>query len=93
MQAHACGHNPLQETNMTTDGARPMSQKRADALRQEWALLVKLGYASQWSPAQKMARRDEIIALLLQAGQAPPRALTQQELLISEDVLPPEGAQ
>jgi len=40
-----------------------------------------------------MARRDEIIALLLQAGQALPRALTQQELLISEDVLPPEGAQ
>jgi len=43
MQAHACGHNPLQETNMTTDGARPMSQKRADALRQEWALLLKCG--------------------------------------------------
>jgi len=28
---------------MTTDGARPMSQKRADALRQEWALLLKCG--------------------------------------------------
>ena len=78
---------------MTNDGAQPMSQKRADALRQEWALLLKCGYASQWSSAQKMARRDEIIALLLQAGQALPRALTQQELLISEDVLPPEGAQ
>ena len=68
---------------MTTDGAQPMSQKRADALRQEWALLLKLGYASQWTPAQKMARRDEIIVLLLQAGQALPRALTQQELLAS----------
>lgn len=31
---------------MTTDGAQPMSQKQADALRQEWALLLKLGYAS-----------------------------------------------
>ena len=93
MQAHACGHNPSREMNMTTDGAQPMSQKQADALRQEWALLLKMGYARQWSPAQKMARRDEIIALLLQAGQALPRALTQQELLTSEDVLPPEGAQ
>ena len=46
MQAHACGHNPSREMNMTNDGAQPMSQKRADALRQEWALLLKLGYAS-----------------------------------------------
>ena len=93
MQAHACGHNPSREMNMTTDGAQPMSQKQADALRQEWALLLKMGYASQWSPAQKMARRDEITALLLQAGQALPWALTQQELRISEDVLPPEVVQ
>ena len=68
---------------MTVNNAQPMSQKQADALRQEWALLLKLGYASQWTPAQKMARRDEITALLLQAGQALPRALTQQELLAS----------
>ena len=78
---------------MTANDAQPMSQKRADALRREWALLLKMGYASQWTPAQKMVRQDEIVALLLQAGQALPRALTQQELLISEDVLPPEGAQ
>ncbi len=76
---------------MTTDGAQPMSQKRADALRQEWALLLKMGYASQWTPAQKMARRDEITALLLQAGQALPRALTQQELLASVPIQSVEG--
>lgn len=78
---------------MTANHALPMSQKQADALRREWALLLKMGYASQWTSAQKMARQEEIATLLLQAGQAPPRALTQQELLISEDVLPPEGAQ
>jgi len=40
-----------------------------------------MGYASQWTPAQKMARQDEITALLLQAGQALPKALIRQELL------------
>ena len=83
MQARACDHNLLRETRVTTNNDQPMSQKQADALRQEWALLLKLGYASQWTPAQKMARQDEITALLLQAGQALPRALTQQEFLAS----------
>lgn len=78
---------------MTTDGAQPMSQKQADALRQEWALLLKMGYARQWTPAQKMARQDEITALLLQAGQALPRALTRQESRDREGVVPSEGAQ
>ena len=76
---------------MTVNNAQPMSQKQADALRQEWALLLKLGYASQWTPAQKMARRDEITALLLQAGQALPRALTRQELLASVPIRSVEG--
>ena len=57
--------------------------KQADALRREWALLLKMGYASQWTPAQKMARQDEIVALLLRSGQTLPRALTRQELLSS----------
>ena len=83
MQAHACDNNPSREMNMTANHALPMSQKQADALRREWALLLKMGYASQLTPAQKMARQDEIVALLLQAGQALPRALTRQELLAS----------
>jgi hypothetical protein len=66
---------------MTSDQAQPMSQQQADALRQEWSSLLKMGYASQWTPAQKMARQDEITALLLQAGQALPKALIRQELL------------
>lgn len=78
---------------MTSDQAQPMSQSQADALRQEWALLLKMGYASPWTPAQKMARQDEITALLLQAGQALPRALTQQEVLVSQDVFPPGAVQ
>lgn len=91
MQAHACGHDFLRKMYMTTDSALPMSQKQADALRQEWALLLKLGYASQWTPAQKIARQDEIATLLLQAGQALPRALTQQELLASVPIRSVEG--
>ena len=78
---------------MTANDAKPMSQKQADALRTEWALLLKLGYVSQWTPAQKMARQDEISALLLHAGQALPRALTWQEVLVNLDVVPPRGAQ
>ena len=78
---------------MTANDAQPMSQKRADALRREWRLLLKMGYASQWAPAQKMARQDEIVALLLQAGQALPRALTRQEVVVSMDVVLPRGAQ
>ena len=78
---------------MTANDAKPMSQKQADALRREWALLLKMGYASQWTPAQKMARQDEIVALLLQAGQALPRALTRQEVVVSMDVVLPRGAQ
>jgi len=50
---------------MTANHALPMSQKQADALRREWALLLKMGYASQWTPAQKMARQEEIATLLL----------------------------
>ena len=50
---------------MTANNAQPMSQKQADALRREWALLLKMGYASQWTPVQKMARQNEIVALLL----------------------------
>ena len=68
-----------------------MSQKQADALRREWALLLKLGYASQWTPAQKMARQVEIATLLLQAGQALPRGLTRQELLASVPIRNAEG--
>ena len=78
---------------MTANDAKPMSQKQADALRREWALLLKMGYASQWTPAQKMARQDEIVALMLQAGQALPRALTRQEVVVSMDVVLPRGAQ
>ena len=65
---------------MTANDAQPLSQRQADALRQEWALLLKMGCASQWTPAQKLARQDEITSLLLQAGQALPRGLTRQEL-------------
>lgn len=64
---HACDNNHFREMNMTANDAQPMSQKQADALRREWALLLKMGYASQWTPAQKMARQDEIVALLLRA--------------------------
>lgn len=91
MQAHACDNNPFREINMTVNDAQPMSQKQADALRREWALLLKLGYASQWTPAQKMARQDEIAALLLQAGQALPRAVTRQEELTSVPIRNAEG--
>ena len=76
---------------MTANSAQSMSQKQADALRREWALLLKMGYASQWAPVQKMARQDEIVALLLQAGQALPRALTRQELLASVLIRKAEG--
>ena len=78
---------------MTANDAQPLSQRQADALRQEWALLLKMGYASQWTPAQKLARQDEIAALLLHAGQALPRALTRQDVLVNVDVVPPRGAQ
>lgn len=54
----ARNHTTLQETKMPTINAKPMSQSQADALRGEWALLLKMGYASQWTPAQKMARQD-----------------------------------
>jgi hypothetical protein len=81
MQARAGGNIPLWEMKMTANNAQPMSQKQADGLRREWALLLKMGYASQWTPEQKMTRQDEIAALLQHAGQALPRALTRQELL------------
>jgi hypothetical protein len=77
--------------NMTANNAQPMSQKQADALRREWALLLKMGYASQWTPVQKMARQNEIVALLLQAGEALPQALTRQEMLASEPIRTAEG--
>ena len=76
---------------MTANNAQPMSQKQADALRREWALLLKMGYASQWTPVQKMARQNEIVALLLQAGEALPQALTRQEMLASEPIRTAEG--
>lgn len=76
---------------MTANDAQPMNQKQADALRREWALLLKLGYASQWTPAQKMARQDEIVALLLQAGEALPQALTRQEMQTSVPIRTAEG--
>ena len=91
MQAHACDNNPSREMNMTANDAQPMSQKQADALRREWALLLKMGYASQWTPVQKMARQNEIVALLLQAGEALPQALTRQEMLASEPIRTAEG--
>ena len=78
---------------MTANHTQPISQKQADGLRREWALLLKLGYASQWTPAQKMARQDEIAALLLQAGQALPRGLTRQEVLVNVDAALPGEAQ
>lgn len=93
MQAHACDNNPSREMNMTANDAQPMNQKQADALRREWALLLKMGYASQWTPAQKMARQEEIATLLLQAGQVLPRALTRQGELVNVDVAPPGEAQ
>ena len=76
---------------MTANHALPMSQKQADALRREWALLLKMGYASQWTPAQKMARQEEIATLLQQAGQALPRGMTRQELLASVPIRNAEG--
>ena len=76
---------------MNANNAQPMSQKQADALRREWALLLKMGYASQWTPVQKMARQNEIVALLLQAGEALPQALTRQEMLASEPIRTAEG--
>ena len=76
---------------MTANHALPMSQKQADALRREWALLLKMGYASQWTSAQKMARQEEIATLLLQAGQALPRGMTRQELLASVPIRNAEG--
>ena len=93
MQAHACDNNPSREMNMTANHALPMSLKQADALRREWVLLLKMGYASQWTPEQKMTRQDEIAALLQHAGQALPRALTRQDVLVNVDVVPPRGAQ
>lgn len=93
MQAHACDSNPSREMNMTANHALPMSQKRADALRREWALLLKMGDASQWTSAQKMARQDEIAALLLLASQALPRALTRQEVLVNVNGAPSRTAQ
>ena len=93
MQARARGNNPSREINMTANDAQPLSQRQADALRQEWALLLKMGYASQWTPEQKMTRQDEIAALLQHAGQALPRALTRQDVLVNVDVVPPRGAQ
>ncbi len=77
---------------MTANHALPMSQKQADALRREWALLLKMGYATQWTPAQKMARQDEIVALLQQAGRALPRALTRPDVLASVGLIPPREA-
>ena len=77
---------------MTTNHAQPMSQKQANALRREWAVLLKMGYASQWTPTHTMACQDEIAALLL-AGQALPRALTQQEVLVNVNGAPPRMAQ
>ena len=93
MQARACDNNPSPEINMTANDAQPLSQRQADALRQEWALLLKMGYASQWTPEQKMTRQDEIAALLQHAGQTLPRALTRQDVLVNVDVVPPRGAQ
>ena len=93
MQARARGNNPSREINMTANDAQPLSQRQADALRQEWALLLKMGYASQWTPEQKMTRQDEIAALLQHAGQTLPRALTRQDVLVNVDVVPPRGAQ
>ena len=93
MQARARGNNPSREINMTANDAQPLSQRQADALRQEWALLLKMGYASQWTPAQKMARQDEIAALLLHTGQALPRALTRQEMLVNVNGAPSRTAQ
>ena len=93
MQARACGNSPSRKINMTANDAQPLSQRQADALRQEWALLLKMGYASQWTPEQKMTRQDEIAALLQHAGQTLPRALTRQDVLVNVDVVPPRGAQ
>lgn len=42
MQAHGCDNNPSREMNMTANHALPMSQKQADALRREWALLLRM---------------------------------------------------
>ncbi|MBP7502705.1 MAG: hypothetical protein KAX55_09880 [Propionivibrio sp.] len=50
-----------------------MTPKQADALRREWHLLAKMGYARQWTQAQKAQRRIEIEQLLTAAGQALPR--------------------
>ena len=93
MQARAGGNIPLWEMKMTANNAQPMGQKQADGLRRKWALLLKMGYASQWTPAQKMARQDEIAALLLHTGQALPRALTRQEMLVNVNGAPSRTAQ
>ena len=93
MQARAGGNIPLWEMKMTANNAQPMGQKQADGLRREWALLFKMGYASQWTPEQKMTRQDEIAALLLHAGQALLRALTRQEVLANVNGTPSRMAQ
>ena len=74
---------------MPTNNVQPMILGQADALHEGWALLLKMGYASQWTPAQKMAHQDEIAALLHKAGQALPRGLNQQKLLSADGVFLP----
>ena len=43
------------------------------ALRDEWGLLVKMVSVPEWSREQKVARQDNIVAMLLSAGQALPK--------------------
>ena len=50
-----------------------MTPKQADALRREWHLLTKMGYARQWTQTQKAQRRLKIEQLLTAAGQTLPR--------------------
>lgn len=50
-----------------------MTQRQADQLRREWRLLHKIGFAPNWTPAQKAERRAEILNMLTAAGQALPK--------------------
>lgn len=52
-----------------------MSDQAADELREEWRLVLKMGYAPRWTLAQKQARLAEIEHLLVDAGHALPDQL------------------
>lgn len=67
-------HTTLQDSKMPTNNVQPMILGQADAPYEGWALLFKI------------ARQDEIAALLQQAKRALPWGMNQQHLLGTDDV-------